>query len=67
MIYHVNPEARGLNISPVSNFLEETERIMQGKYEVLKVYREEKLVGGSPRTFLNIDVRQIGTFVKESR
>ena len=40
---------------------------MQGKYEVLKVYREEKLIGGSNRTFLNIELRQIGTFVKEAR
>ena len=67
VIYHVNPEARGLNISPVSGFLDEHERIMQGKYEVLKVYREEKLIGGSNRTFLNIELRQIGTFVKEAR
>jgi len=67
VIYHVNPEARGLNISPVSGFLQEHERIMQGKFEVLKIYREEKMRRGSMRTYLNVELRQIGTFVREAR
>ena len=69
VILHLEPGAKGLNISSISEGILEKERIFQGRFEVVRVERQFVRKAGydEPGTILNVDIRQIANFVKEAK
>ena len=73
VVLNVEPGAKGLNVSPVSRYLSEKERILHGRFEVIKVHREiggyspKDMLGKPVPNVLHVDIRQINNFVREGR
>jgi hypothetical protein len=78
VILHLEEGAKGLNVSPISTYLSEKERIFHGRFEVLKIertstdkffaqYVEQTLGPAGQGEILNVHIRQIANFVKEAR
>ncbi len=66
VMFNLEPGARGLNIEGISSHMDEFERIVSGRFEVIGTRRVTKPVGGvTTREELHIDIRQIATLVKE--
>ena len=71
VVLNLESGAEGFNISPISTYVGEKERLFQGRFEVLKVERitlpPEYIGDISPGTILNVDIRQIVNFQREVR
>jgi hypothetical protein len=68
VVLNLESGAKGLNVSPVSGYFSELERIFHGRFEVVKV--ERSATGITPAgqgEFLEVHIRQINNFVKEAR
>ena len=69
VVLDLEPGAKGLNISPISNYLSEKERIFHGRFEVVSVeqatWRDNMTGIISP--YVNVRIRQIHNFVREAR
>jgi len=65
VVLNIEPGAKGLNISPISSYIGEKERIFHGRFEVISIEKTVDIDTNSP--FLNILIRQINNFVKEAK
>lgn len=68
VVLHLEKGAKGLNVSPVSSYIGESERIFHGRFQVLRteLIPTSDVVAGKGE-ILHVHIRQINNFVREAR
>ena len=69
VVFHLEPGAKGLKVGSVSSYVTEMERLIHGRFEVLRLERTltDALPGRSGNTVLNVHIKQNNNFVREAR
>ena len=67
LVFHLEPGAKGLHVGGVSSYVTEMERLIHGRFEVLRLERTAAGTVNLPNEVLNVYIRQANNFVREAR
>ena len=67
VVFHLESGAEGLKVGSVSSYVTEMERLIHGRFEVLRLERTAAGTVNLPNEVLNVHIRQIVNFQREVR